>query len=140
MNFDDILNGGLSSKSNIGETITDIFGVNEKFAKQTTQDLVDLCYKTEATDADVIQSVLATCETKEEVAVVMHLTCKALVDILYSKAEEAGELLEDTQSVIESMGEEFVAKYAEGMIEALIKRHGQGGIEDRLRDFFDNGE
>ena len=55
MNFDDIMNGGLSSQSNLGENITDIFEVDEKFAMQSTRDLVDLITNTDSTDADIIQ-------------------------------------------------------------------------------------
>lgn len=140
MNFDDIMNGGLSSQSNLGENITDIFEVDEKFAMQSTRDLVDLITNTDSTDADIIQSALAMCETKTEVAVIMHLTTKALVDVIYKQLDKASELLEDTHKVVQNMGEEFIEQYAEGMMKMMIKRHGKDGFEDGLRDFLENGE
>lgn len=129
MNFDDIMNGGLSPKSNIGENITDIFNVDESFAMKTTRDLVNLTSSTDSSDADIIQSALAMCETKTELAVVMHLTTKALVNRLVDATDEATMLLEDTKDVIKEIGGEFEMQFAQGMMERLIKRMGEGRFD-----------
>jgi bacterioferritin (cytochrome b1) len=126
MNFDDIMNGGLSPKSNIGENITDIFNVDESFAMKTTRDLVNLTTSKDSSDADIIQSALAMCETKTEVAVVMYLTSKALVNRLVDEMEEASMLLEDTKDVIKEIGGEFEMQFAKGMMERLMKRMEDG--------------
>ena len=130
MNFDDIMNGGLTPKSRMGENLTDIFGVDEDFAKKTTRDLVKLTTDTESTDADIIQSAMAMCETKEELAVVMHLHTKTLISNIADQLEEASELLEDSKDVLESLGEDVLMRYAEGMMHKLIKR--MGGSQDDL--------
>jgi bacterioferritin (cytochrome b1) len=130
MNFDDIMGGGLAPKSRMGETLTDIFGVDEDFAKKTTRDLVKLTTDTESTDADIIQSAMAMCETKEELAVVMHLHTKTLISNIVDQLEEASELLEDSKDVLESLGEDVLMRYAEGMMHKLIKR--MGGSQDDL--------
>ena len=129
MNFDDIMNGGLSPKSNIGENITDIFNVDESFAIKTTRDLVNLTTSTDSSDADIIQSALAMCETKTELAVVMYLTSKALVNRLVDEMEEASMLLEDTKDVIKEIGGEFEMQFAKGMMERLIKRMEEGRFD-----------
>lgn len=129
MNFDDIMNGGLSPKSNIGENITDIFNVDESFAIKTTRDLVNLTTSTDSSDADIIQSALAMCETKTELAVVMYLTSKALVNRLVDEMEEASMLLEDTKDVIKEIGSEFEMQFAKGMMERLIKRMEEGRFD-----------
>jgi bacterioferritin (cytochrome b1) len=130
MNFDDIMGGGLTPKSRMGETLTDIFGVDEDFAKKTTRDLVKLTTSTESTDADIIQSAMAMCETKEELAVIMHLHTKTLISNITDQLEEASELLEDSKDVLESLGEDVLMRYAEGMMHKLIKR--MGGSQDDL--------
>jgi len=130
MNFDDIMGGGLAPKSRMGETLTDIFGVDEDFAKKTTRDLVKLTTSTESTDADIIQSAMAMCETKEELAVIMHLHTKTLISNIADQLEEASELLEDSKDVLESLGEDVLMRYAEGMMHKLIKR--MGGSQDDL--------
>jgi len=130
MNFDDIMGGGLAPKSRMGETLTDIFGVDEDFAKKTTRDLVKLTTDTESTDADIIQSAMAMCETKEELAVIMHLHTKTLISNITDQLEEASELLEDSKDVLESLGEDVLMRYAEGMMHKLIKR--MGGSQDDL--------
>jgi len=130
MNFDDIMGGGLAPKSRMGETLTDIFGVDEDFAKKTTRDLVKLTTDTESTDADIIQSAMAMCETKEELAVIMHLHTKTLISNIADQLEEASELLEDSKDVLESLGEDVLMRYAEGMMHKLIKR--MGGSQDDL--------
>lgn len=129
MNFDDIMNGGLSPKSNIGENITDIFNVDESFAMKTTRDLINLTSATDSSDADIIQSALAMCETKTELAVVMHLTTKALVSRLVDATDEASTLLEDTKDVIKEIGGEFEMQFAQGMMERLIKRMEEGRFD-----------
>ena len=129
MNFDDIMGGGLAPKSRMGETLTDIFGVDEDFAKKTTRDLVKLTTSTESTDADIIQSAMAMCETKEELAVIMHLHTKTLISNIADQLEEASELLEDSKDVLESLGEDVLMRYAEGMMQKLIKRMG-GSLDD----------
>ena len=129
MNFDDIMSGGLTPKSRMGENITDIFGVDSDFAMKTTRDLVKLTTDTEATDADIIQSALAMCETKEELAVVMHLLTKTLVSRLADQFEEASALLEDSKDVLESLGEDVLMRYAEGMMQKLMGRMG-GSLDD----------
>jgi hypothetical protein len=129
MNFDDIMSGGLTPKSRMGENITDIFGVDSDFAMKTTRDLVKLTTDTESTDADIIQSALAMCETKEELAVILHLHTKTLVSRMADQFEEASALLEDSKDVLESLGEDVLMKYAEGMMQRLIERMG-GSLDD----------
>lgn len=126
MNFDDIMNGGLSPKSNIGENITDIFNVDESFARKTTRDLVKLTTSTDSSDADIIHSALAMCETKTELAVVMYLNSKALIHRLVDEMEEASMLLEDTKDVIKEIGGEFEMQFTKGLMERLIKRMEDG--------------
>jgi hypothetical protein len=113
----------------MGENITDIFGVDSDFAMKTTRDLVKLTTDTESTDADIIQSALAMCETKEELAVVLHLHTKTLVSKMADQFEEASALLEDTKDVLESLGEDVLMRYAEGMMQKLMERMG-GSLDD----------
>ena len=125
MNFDDIMNGGLTPQSkNVGNNLTDIFGVDTGFAMKATRDLINLTQGEDSTDADIIQSALAMCDSKEELAVIMHLHTKAIVGKFMDEFEEATSLLEDTHSVMQTMSEDVLQEFAEKMMKKLTERLG----------------
>lgn len=141
MNFDDIMNGGLGSlePNDLGKDITDIFGVDTEKAKNNVKDLMTLLTETDSTDSDIIRNALLLTEDKNEVAVVMHLTMKALVAKIVDQANEMGDLLDDTRAVLEEMGEDVTERYAMGMVQRMIKRMGKDDFEDDLNNFFNGG-
>lgn len=141
MNFDDIMNGGLGSlePNDLGKDITDIFGVDTEKAKNNVKDLMTLLTETDSTDSDIIRNALLLTEDKNEVAVVMHLTMKALVAKIVDQANEMGDLLDDTRAVLEEMGEDVTERYAMGMVQRMIKRMGEDDFEDDLNNFFNGG-
>lgn len=126
MNFDDIMNGGLGSleANDLGKDITDIFGVDTEKTKGIVKDLMRLLTETDSTDSDIIRTALVLTEDKNEIAVVMHLVMKAMVSEIVDKANEMGDLLEDTREVLEEMGDDVVEQYAMGMVSRMIERMG----------------
>ena len=142
MNFDDIMNGGLGSleANDLGKDITDIFGVDTEKAKNNVKDLMTLLTETDSTDSDIIRNALLLTEDKNEVAVVMHLTMKALVSKIVDQANEMADLLEDTRAVLEDMGDDVTERYAMGMVSRMIERMGEDGFEDELNNFRNGGD
>lgn len=142
MNFDDIMNGGLGSleANDLGKDITDIFGVDTEKAKNNVKDLMTLLTETDSTDSDIIRNALLLTEDKNEVAVVMHLTMKALVSKIVDQANEMADLLDDTRAVLEEMGDDVTERYAMGMVSRMIERMGEDGFEDELNNFRNGGD
>lgn len=132
MNFDDIMNGGLGSleANDLGKDITDIFGVDTEKTKGIVKDLMRLLTETDSTDSDIIRTALVLTEDKNEIAVVMHLVMKAMVSEIVDKANEMGDLLEDTREVLEEMGDDVVEQYAMLMVGRMIKRMGDNEDND----------
>lgn len=132
MNFDDIMNGGLGSleANDLGKDITDIFGVDTDKTKGIVKDLMRLLTETDSTDSDIIRTALVLTEDKNEIAVVMHLVMKAMVSEIVDKANEMGDLLEDTREVLEEMGDDVVEQYAMLMVGRMIKRMGDNEDND----------
>lgn len=132
MNFDDIMNGGLGSleANDLGKDITDIFGVDTEKTKGIVKDLMRLLTETDSTDSDIIRTALVLTEDKNETAVVMHLVMKAMVSEIVDKANEMGDLLEDTREVLEEMGDDVVEQYAMLMVGRMIKRMGDNEDND----------
>jgi hypothetical protein len=142
MNFDDIMNGGLGSleANDLGKDITDIFGVNTEKAKNNVKDLMTLLTETDSTDSDIIRNALLLTEDKNELAVVMHLTMKALVSKIVDQANEMADLLDDTRAVLEDMGDDVTEKYAMGMVSRMIERMGEDDFNDELDNFRNSGD
>lgn len=132
MNFDDIMSGGLGSleANDLGKDITDIFGVDTEKTKGIVKDLMRLLTETDSTDSDIIRTALVLTEDKNEIAVVMHLVMKAMVSEIVDKANEMGDLLEDTREVLEEMGDDVVEQYAMLMVGRMIKRMGDNEDND----------
>jgi len=124
MNFDDIMNGELGSleNNNIGKDLTDIFGVDTDSAKRSVRDLIKLTIATDSTDSDIINGALGLSDTREEVAVLMHLLTKALMSEVTSQANEMADLLDDTRIVLEEMPDEAQEEFAKGMISRMMER------------------
>ena len=142
MNFDDIMNGGLGSleANDLGKDITDIFGVDTDKAKNNVKDLMTLLTETDSTDSDIIRNALLITEDKNEVAVVMHLTMKALVSKIVDQANEMADLLDDTRAVLEEMGDDVTERYAMGMVSRMIERMGEDDFNQDLNDFLNSGD
>lgn len=142
MNFDDIMNGGLGSleANDLGKDITDIFGVDTEKAKNNVKDLMTLLTETDSTDSDIIRNALLLAEDKNEVAVLMHLTMKALVSKIVDQANEMADLLDDTRAVLEDMGDDVTERYAMGMVSRMIERMGEDDFNQDLNDFLNSGD
>lgn len=122
MNFDDIMNGGLSPEERVGRDITEVYELDTENTKRNVFDLVKLMQSEDVMDSDIIDTAMSLTTDSKELAVTMHLVMKAVISDLMDSFDEASTLLDMTRECIEEMGDEVTKEYASLMMSKIIRK------------------